>query len=152
MKPVKLSGNVLPWVTFGKHVGQTITNRCDGLKKDILVRRAKFIDRNNILRQEFYFTNPDTLLLLNQVYNSDFSGSNVWDLFCQEQEMLENSDSTAVRLMFGWPRDAHRYFIEPLSRRIHIKSELIKRFLSFVFTYVLDMVEHDVSSVTGQCC
>ena len=159
LKQVKLCGNALPWVTFGKHVGQTITNKCDGLKKDILVKRAKFIDKNHTLRQKFYFAHPDTLLHLNQVFNSDFSGSNVWDLFCNEQEMLENSYSTAVRLMLGLPRDTHRYFIEPLSRRLHIKSELIKRFLTFVckirrskkttLTYVLDMVEHDVSSVTG---
>ena len=123
------------------------------------MKRAKFIDRNNTLRQEFYFAHTDTLLHLNQVYNSDFSGSNVWDLFCKEQEMLENSYSTAVRLMLGVPRETHRYFIEPLSGRLHIKSELIKRFLSFIsnirrskkttLKYVLGMIEYDVRSVTG---
>ena len=159
LKPVTLCGNELPWVKAGKHVGQNIDDKVDGLKKDILMKRAKFIDRNNTLRQEFYFAHPDTLLSLNQAYNSDFTGSCVWDLFCREEEMLENSYSTAVRLMLGLPRDTHRYFIEPLSGRCHVKSDLIKRFLSFLdmirkskklsLIHVLKKVSDDVRSVTG---
>ena len=100
-----------------------------------------------------------TLLWLNQVYNSDYTGSVVWDLFCKEQEMLENSYSLAVRLMLGLPRNTHRYFIEPLSERSHIKSDLIERFLSFLekirrskkttLVYVLETVCSDMHSVTA---
>ena len=160
IRPVKLCGNELPWVKYGKHVGQNITNNPDGLKNDILVKRAKFINRNNTLRQEFSFADSDTLIQLNQIYNSDFSGSAVWDLFCREQEMLENSYSTAIRLMLGLPREAHRYFLEPLSGRDHVKTDLIKRFLSFIqrikktkkttLKYVLSVVALDVRSVTGR--
>ena len=45
------------------------------MKKDILVKRAKFIDKNKTLGQEFSFAHPDTLLQLIQMYNSDFTGS-----------------------------------------------------------------------------
>ena len=159
LKPVQLCGNNLPWVKVGKHVGQNIADKADGLKKDILIKRAKFIDRNNTLRQEFHFAHPDTLLRLNQVYNSDFTGSSVWDLFCREQEMLENSYSSAVRLMLDLPRETHRYYIEPLTGRNHIKADLIKRFLTFLekirkskkqtLIHVLNKISHDVRSVTG---
>ena len=109
LKPLTLCGNDLPWVKSGKHVGQNITNKADGLKNDIQIKRAKFIDRNNTLRQEFHFADPDILIRLNQIYNSDYSGSPVWDLFCHEQEMLENSFSVSIRLMLGLPRETHRY-------------------------------------------
>ena len=155
-----LCGNKLPWVASGKHVGQNVTNQVDGMKKDILVKRAKFIDKNNTLRQEFSFAHPDTLLQLNQIYNSDFTGSCVWDLFSREQQMLENSYNTAVRLMLGLPMNSHRYLIEPLSGRKHLKSDLIQRFSNFLekieksnkqtLKYVLDVVSNDVRSVTGK--
>ena len=53
----------------------------------------------------------------------------------------------------------HKYFIESLSERKHIKSVLIKRFLSFiehlkkspkiVARKLLKTIKHDTSSVTG---
>ena len=56
LEPLVLCGNELPWVKFGKHVGQTITNESNGLKKDILVKRAVSLlteiipsDRNSTL-------------------------------------------------------------------------------------------------------
>ena len=33
VKQLVLCGNKLPWVTVGKHVGQNITNKANGLKK-----------------------------------------------------------------------------------------------------------------------
>ena len=45
-----MCGNDLPWVKVGKHAGQNVTNKADGLKKDILIKRAKFIDKNNTPR------------------------------------------------------------------------------------------------------
>ena len=123
LRPMYLCGNSLPWVKSGKHVGQFIDDNADGLKHDILVKRAKFIEKNNTLRQEFSFAHPYTLLQLNQAYNSDFTGSCVWDLFCREQEMLENFYNKAVRLMLGIPLNSHQYFIESLSNKRHVKSE-----------------------------
>ena len=152
-------GAVLPWVKAGKHVGQNITDKADGLKKDIIMKRAKLIDRNNTLRQEFHFAHISTLLRLNKSFNSDYTGSSVWDLFCREQEMMENTYSSAVHLMLGLPQETHRYFLEPLTGRSHIKSELIKRFITFLeiirksnkksLIYVLEKVSSDVRSVTG---
>ena len=119
--------NNLPWVKSGKHVGQNVTDKADGLKKDMLIKRARFIDRNNTLRQEFFFAHPRTFIHINQVYNSDCSGSPVWDLFCKETEMVENSYSVAVRLMLSLTRETHRYLIEPLTGKRHIKRPIASR-------------------------
>ena len=72
-----------------------------------------------------------TLLQINQAYNSDYTGSPVWDLFCKEEEMVENSYSVAVRLMFGLPRETHRYLLEPVTEKCHIKFDIMKRFMKF---------------------
>ena len=74
--------------------------------------------------------------------------------------MVENSYSAAVRLMFGLPREAHRYFIEPLTSRRHIKFDLIDRFLNFTskirkskketLIYMYEKIHSDVRSITGK--
>ena len=75
--------------------------------------------------------------------------------------MLENSFNAAIRLlMLGLPRDSHRYFLEPLSGTVHVKSDLIKRFLNIIqkikrsgkqtLNYVLDVVSNDVRSAIGK--
>ena len=56
-----------------------------------MVKRAKYIGKNNELEQEFYFAHPDTKFKLNKIYNFSFSGSPLWDLQSKEVEMMENS-------------------------------------------------------------
>ena len=77
-------------------------------------------------------------------------------MFCREEEMLENTYSSAVRLMLS---ETHRYLIQQLTGRNHVQSDQIKRFLTFLtmitkshkqtLKYVLDKVCKDVRSVTG---
>ena len=127
--------------------------------QDIKVKRAQFINKNNELNQEFWFSHPSTKITINQIYNFYFTWSPMWDLFCKEAVMLENSWNTAVRLMFNLPLQTHRYFIEPISEVKHLKFVLIERFLGFIDQivksrkaipkHVLKYVKHDVKSVTG---
>ena len=61
--------------------------------------------------------------------------------------------------MFDLPRDTHQYFVEAISGRPHLKTMLIKRFLSFIeqikksnkiaLKNVLKLIEYDTQSVTG---
>ena len=70
LKPIKLNGNNLPWMNFPdtvKHLGTTIDNSHNGLSSDILQKRAKFIQGNNELLQEFHFADPETKCHLNNV-------------------------------------------------------------------------------------
>ena len=55
---IKLCENNLPWVSSGKHLGNVLENKIDGMKQDLKVKRAQYIARNNSLHQEFSFCHP----------------------------------------------------------------------------------------------
>ena len=147
------------WVTSAKHLGITIENKIDGMKKDILVKRAAFIHKNNEINQEFHFSHPNTKIKINSIYNSHFTGSNLWNLFSREAVMVENSWNVSMRLMLDLPRETHRYLIEPLSNTPHIRKILIQRFLNFLHQIrksnkesaksLLNSICQDTSSTTG---
>ena len=132
VKPLDLCGNPLPWVDGAKHLGSFIENKIDGLKKDIRMKRAEYINKNNEIIQEFSHFHPKSIFKLNSIYNTHFSGSCLWDLFSRESEMVEKTWNTSIRIMFDLPIQTHTFFIEPVSESPHIKSILIKRFLNFV--------------------
>ena len=156
---VQLCGNPLPWVNHGKHLGNMLENKMNGMKKDIITKRANYISKNNEIMQEFYFTHPKTKLFVNQIYNGHFTGSPLWDLFSRETDMLCNSWNKSVRLMLGLPLTTHRYFLEPLAGLQHIKFTLISRFLGFITqiekshkilpNILLQSIKRDCRSVTG---
>ena len=59
--PVKLNGDDLPWVAEVKHLGNLL--ECNNsMKRDLTVKRGKFIGKLNSLSQEFYFASPDTFI------------------------------------------------------------------------------------------
>ena len=156
---VNLGNDPLPWVSHAKHLGNNLENIINGLKKDISVKRAQFIDKNCEINQEFYFAHPDTRFKLNRIYNGHFTGSPMWYLFCKESEMLENSFNVSFRATYDLPRSTHRYFVEAVTNQKHVKSVLIKRFLSFIdqiqrcpkdiVRHLLSLIKYDVGSVTG---
>ena len=130
---VELCGNKLPWVDNGKHLGMKIEATIDNLlKKDIVEKRARYIQCNNELMQEFAYTSCSTKAFINRVFNSHAYGSVLWDLYGREVNMLYNSWSTSIRKMFRLDRQTHRYLIEPISDMEHLRSMIQKRFLSFI--------------------
>ena len=159
LPPLYLCGDPLPWVSSAKHLGITIENRIDGMKKDTLIKRADFIKKNNEIIQEFHFSHPETRIKINSIYNSHFTGSCLWNLFGREAVMVENSWNVAMRLMLDLPRETHRYLIEPLSNTVHIKKILIQRFLRFLqqirisskksTKFLLNTIMQDTRSTTG---
>jgi len=42
--------------------------------------------------------------------------------------------NTAIRILFNVPRDTHRYLIESISQRLHVKTMLASRSVSFYDT------------------
>jgi hypothetical protein len=89
------------------------------MAKDIKVKRANHIQKNNDIMQEFYFAHTSTKFHLNMVYNSHFSGSSLWDLFGREVEMLENTWNLSMRIMYDLPVETHRYFVEAVCEKPH---------------------------------
>ena len=156
---IQLCGTNLPWVSSGKHLGNNLENKMDGMKHDVLVKRAQYITKNYDLRQEFHFCHPATKFQLNEIYNSSFCGSPLWNLFCRESEMLQNTWNTSFRIMYNLPYATHRYFVQSVSGKVHIKNILMKRFLGFIAQIerspkklpmkLLQLIRHDTRSTTG---
>ena len=127
-----LCGNPLPWVDRLKHLGTMVSNQIDGCQVDIQQKRARYINRNNCIVQEFSFAHPISKLKLNAIYNCHFSGSELWDLFSPGIKSLEGSFNKSVKIMCNLPYETHRYFIEPLSGGLGLRKQLIKKYLRFV--------------------
>lgn len=159
LQPVKLCGNDLPWVTHGKHLGNTIETKSNGMKMDIRTKRAQYIEKNNEIMQEFHFSHPKTKMEINSIYNNHFTGSPLWNLFSRDSEMLFNTWNKSVRLIFDVPLTTHRFFLEPLADSRHLKNILMKRFLGFIQqiekspkllpNILLQAVKRDCRSTTG---
>ena len=157
---ITLGGKKLPWVRSAKHLGCTITDTSGELAKDIMEKRAVFINRANELNQEFFFAHPLTKVKINNVFNSYFYGSSQWNLFGKEAERLEKTWNVAQRMLLGLPRNSHQYFIEPLSDTQHIMHSLYRRYIKFieaikiskktVLRYMPEVVKKDCRSTTGK--
>ena len=73
--------------------------------------------------------------------------------------MLQNSWNTSFKIMFDLPFATHRYFVEPVSEKTHLRNILLKRFLGFLIQIekspkilprkLLQVVKYDASSTTG---
>ena len=154
-----LCENPLPWVDRLKHLGNNIANVMDGCQLDIKIKAAKYIEKNNTLNQEFYFAHPRTKIQVNNVYNTHFTGSQLWNLGCREMEKLESTYNKSIKIMYDLPVATHRYFMEPLTEKPHLSRTLIKRYLSFIgkietsgkkaLQALLEIVKKDVRTTTG---
>ena len=150
-----LCGNKLPWVKSGKHLGMRIDAIRDNiLTKDSVEKRARYIQSNNELVQEFGYTASDTKAIINRIYNRHAYGAVLWDLYGKEANMFYNSWSTSVRMMYRIDRKTHRYLIEPLSKMQHIKGAILKRFVGFTnkLASSCKKVVKNVYSIIGDDC
>ena len=158
--PLLLNGDKLPFTDSAKHLGHYLDNSKAGIKKDMKMKRAMAVQRNNELCQEFYFCHPTTKLKLNQIYNFSYTGCQLWDLFCREAIYLENSFNVSVRIMLGLPVTTHRYLIQPLAGGVHVKQVFAQRFLKFcdklknskkaVIKDTFNKIKLDVRTTTGK--
>ena len=156
---LKLCGNPLPWVKSLKHLGNTISKQLDGNQIDIKGKTAKLIEKNNSICQEFHFAHPSTKFFLNNLYNNQFSGSQLWKFGCKEFEKLLGTYNRSIKIKFDLPWQTHRYFMEPLTGQPHVSRILASRFLSFVnmiaksnkpgLKNLLRLVQNDVRTITG---
>ena len=116
---IYLCGNPLPWVTQGLHLGNHFDSKYNGMARDIKIKRAAYINKNCELIQEFMFAHPRTRVETNQIFNSHFTGSPIWDLFSPEAIQLENTWNVSQRMMYDLPVQTHRYLVEPVSEQTH---------------------------------
>ena len=160
LQNLTLCGNPLPWTDKCKHLGTIITNKIDGCEEDMKVKNAKYVGKNIELNQEFFFAHPETKLKINQIYNSSYYSSPLWDLFGKGARKIESSFNRSVKIMLGLPYDTHRCLIEPLTDIKHVKKLLITRFLGFMeniskskkeaIKMLMNTAKEDVRSITGK--
>ena len=163
LEPLNLCGNPLPWVATFKHLGNTIVNSPNFASQDVKIKRAQYVTKNIELNQEFYFSNSETKFKINQIYNSHYTGSPLWDIFSHEVKQFEGSYNKSIKIMFDLPLDTHRNLIEPISGTSHVKIVLQKRFLSFIdqilkskkrlpklMLNVINVIKDDIRSTTGK--
>ena len=156
---VLLNENPLLWVQSAKYLGNRLTNKINGLCDDVLEKRARYIEKNFEINQEFPYAHPKLKCTLNHIYNTSFSGSVLWDYSSREAEMLINTWSVSIRHMWNLPLQSHRYFIEPLGGK-HLKSMLYSRFLKFINSIksgnkivaklLLEIIKNNTETITGR--
>ena len=129
--PVKLNGDSLPWVGEIKHLGNIL--ECDNsMKRDITVKRAKFIGKVNSLAQEFFYASPSILINILNIYCTSFYGSGLWDMFSSDCQRLYTAWNVTVRHSWSVPNTTHKYLIEGISGSLHPKVMLASGYTSFV--------------------
>ena len=159
LPPLYLCGNPLPWAENFKHLGNHIADEMNGMKYDMKMKKGQFVTKNCDLQQEFYFSHPSTRFDISQIYCSHFTGSPLWNLFCDEAEQVESSWNRNIKIAFDLPYATHRYLIKPIVKSNHVKEILVKRFLSFInqirkspkmiVNHILKAIKFDVRSTTG---
>ena len=157
--PLKLNGTPLPWIDHAKYLGNTITSVPDGFCKDAKEKRARYIERNCEIMQEFPMAHPEVKCNINRIYNSSFPGSVLYDLSSTPATQLKNSWSVSTRHMWGLPLHAHRYLIEELGGQ-HAQSMMILRYVKFLQSitrspkncvqFLLHKVIGNAESITGK--
>ena len=158
---IRLDGKELPWVKSAKHLGcKVATEEGGNLRSDLMEKRAVYINKVNELTQEFHYAHPTTKVRINNIFNSYFYGSCLWNLFGNEAIRLEKTWNVSHRIMLGLPRESRRYFIEPLSSTKHIRFALMERYIKFaksmemsekmILRKAFRSVKRDCRSTTGE--
>ena len=93
--PIMLNNLQLPFVHEFKHLGNILQSD-NSMTKDCSLKRACFISKVHSLNQEFYFSDPYTLLRLYNIYACSLNGSSLWDLYCINVRKLYSSWNMAV--------------------------------------------------------
>ena len=107
----------------------------------------------------FHFAHPITLIRANNIFNTSFYGSVIWNLFDDAAERLEKSWNISQRLMLSLHHETHRFLIEPLSETKHIMLSLYKRYIKFTknlsqskkgpLRNLYNLITYDCRSTTG---
>jgi hypothetical protein len=157
---MSLCGTHLPWVDKIKHLGITVTNIIDGCQKDIMIKRARYIERSCEKNQEFYFAPPEIKMKLHNIYNSHFTGSACWDMTSPAARMMEGTFNRNIKITFDLPYATHRNILPVISSENPLRITLARRFITFidkikkseksVLKQLLNLVQSDVRTVTGR--
>ena len=83
------------------------------------VKKARYISRNIELNQEFHFIATEKKLKVNNIYNSSWFGSVLYNLYITEAVKIESSYNRSIKIMLDLPYGTHRGLIKPLTGQKH---------------------------------
>ena len=156
---MSLNDNILPWVSEFKYLGVMMSDKLEGMKRDILTKRAQYIEKQSELSQLFYNSHPEIKNKVNKIYNCAMYGSPLWDLSSEYVTSIENTYNRSVRAMWDLPLSTHRRLIEPLSG-YHLFGDLRSKTIKFyqrlsvspkpAIQVMLGLCSRDKSSTTGK--
>ena len=73
--------------------------------------------------------------LLN-IYNSHFTGSNLWNLVSENTNQVFGSWNRNLKIINKLPLETHKYLVEGISEGSHTKKNFFERYLTFVKSLV----------------
>ena len=163
---VKLNGDILPWVTTAKHLGNQLSSKLNfsffspETRTDILCKRATLFDKIHQVLQQFGFYEPRLIINLLSIYSTALYGSTLWQLNSDEHHKLTRSWNTAVKIIWNLPHPTHTRFLESLSPVPHLESTLHARYIGFadslaksskpLIGLLFTCIRSDLGSQTGQ--
>ena len=59
------------------------------MKRDVAVKRGKFIGKVNSLLQELHFADPTVIVKLLKAYCTSFYGSSLWDIYSPDVDTVQ---------------------------------------------------------------
>ena len=157
---MRLGNHVLPWVDKIIHLGNIITNKVSMLDSDMDAKKGRYVGRSIEINQEFSFAASETKIKINNIYNSSWFGSVLWDLFCPAAVKIESAYNRSMKVALKLHYATHRELIEPLSQSKHVKTIFMKRFLQLIESIrssskpilrsLLSHIQFDTRSTTGR--
>ena len=122
----------LHWGDRIMNLSNTITNQVNVIATDMTLKMGRYVGKNIELNQEFSFAAHETKIRINNIYNSSWYGSVLWDLFSLASVKIESAYNRSMKVTMKLHWATHRELTEPLSQSKHVKLIFIKRFLQMI--------------------
>ena len=129
---VILDGKPLPWVDHAVHLGHVL-HQSVSMEKDCHRARAGFIDRSVDIREQFSFAQPSQIVNMVQILCTDAYGSMLWDLQSNPAEQYFKCWNTAIKLVYGVPRNTYTYLVEGFLAKDQpsLRNQVLSRYPGF---------------------
>ena len=163
---VKLNGDLLPWVSKAKHLGNYLSSKLNfscqtpETKTDLLCKRAILFDKVHQIQQQFGCYHPRLVVKLLSIYSTALYGSCLWQVASDEHIKLNRSWNTALKIIWDLPHPTHTRYLESLSPVPHLESVLMGRYIGFIenlaktkknsLGLIFSSCSSDQGSLTGQ--
>ena len=135
---VELNGDMLPWVTTAKHLGNHLSTKLNltffspESKTDLSCKRAIMFDKVHQILQQFGYMEPKLVVQLLSVYSTALYGFCLWQLNSEEHFRLNRAWNTATKIIWDLPHATHTRFLESFSPVPHLESVLAGRYIGFI--------------------